>query len=130
MYKMKRRRIVENNNSQIVENNNGQTFQPKFSDAIRPYITGDYTEWSKGSTLLFWRWSSDTQDITIHGIKPWIKGELPQNKRKARKPSPEVNDKILSKVSKYLQRGYLRLRNPGEVINLIDYFGVKRENQK
>ena len=104
----------------------GTSQENRFVVPIQLYVSGNYTEWVRGSSLLFWRWTSDAQSIAKDGIKPWVRGILPQNKRKSRKPSPEVYDKILSKMSKYLERGYLKLRNPHDVVNLIDYFWVKK----
>ena len=88
---------------------------------------GTWWEWSQGSSLAFWRWSGYPQvDWAINGLPIYVADELPQNQRPQRPLKAEVRSLVADKISKVLERGYIR---PGPVSNLTDFFPVpKGEN--
>ena len=90
------------------------------------YLGASFFSWDKGSSLLYWRWNKELIGVARNGFTPCILENLPTAKRKAKKPKQLVFDKIFSKVSKALDRGYMIITPPNKVKNLIDYFGVAK----
>jgi hypothetical protein len=85
----------------------------------------DWWTWAGGSTLIFWRWPEGLQRKAARdGMTPWISGELPNFKKKAKPPSPEERKSIWSKFDKFLRRGYVRLKR--RVRSLTEYFRVPK----
>jgi len=96
-------------------------------DCLNSYLGSSFFGWDKGSALLYWRWSQETQIFAREGFQPFISGKLPNTTKKASTPKQPVFDKIYSKIKKALQRNYLKLVNdPKQVHNVIDYFGVAK----
>ena len=93
---------------------------------LSSYLNSSFFAWERGSTLLYWRWSSDLQKISKLGFNPCIIPNLPNSHKRANKPKSEIFNKILSKVSKALDRQYMKITPKENVKNLIDYFGVAK----
>lgn len=94
--------------------------------ALASYLGSTFFGWDNGSTLLYWRWHSELQEIAKHGFTPYIIADLPNSFKRPLTPKQNVYTKILSKVTKALSRGYLVPMKSYLVKNLIDYFGVEK----
>jgi len=97
-------------------------------DCLNNYLQSSFFSWDKGSTLLYWRWSNESQEYAKNGFSPCISGMLPASLKSASIPKQPVFDKIYSKIKKAVQRGYLKLEvaTDSKIKNVIDYFGVEK----
>ena len=62
-------------------------------------------EWDKGSTIFFWRWPPDYQDVVRKGVAPMFDSEPPTNSD--RQP-PYEDESIRLKVKKKLEKVIIR----------------------
>jgi hypothetical protein len=84
----------------------------------------EWWDWSAGSSLAFWRWNGKDQVADARdGMRMFVKGKLPTNKKPQRAPKPEDIQKIIKKLDKVLARGYI---SPGLVVSLTSYFAVPK----
>jgi len=96
------------------------------AQCLSSYLNASFFSWDRGSTLLYWRWSKELQKISKLGFEPYILDTLPKSQKRANKPKQPIFDKILSKVTKAINRNYMRITPKAKVNNLIDYFGVAK----
>ena len=96
-------------------------------DGIARAVSGDWWEWTMGSTILFWRWPKEYQKELRDGMRSWIKvAELPSYwKRQVLPRLPEHRAKLLKKVDKVVnpKRRYVA---DGLVKSLTGYFAVPK----
>ena len=93
---------------------------------LHTYMRSSFLSWDGGSQLLFWRWNKTLQEVARSGFQPCILTSLPRSYKRARKPKSAVFEKILSKVVKAIDRGYMTICPKKDIKNLIDYFGVDK----
>jgi len=93
---------------------------------LRNYVNSSFFAWSNGSSLIHWRWTPELRQLARIGFKPCIISNLPKSKRKAKSPKKELRSKLLSKILKVLERGYMEICDSTEVSNFIDYFSVPK----
>ena len=93
---------------------------------LNSYHGSSFFAWDKGSTLIFWRWHHQLQQIAHHGFNAQISGTLPSNFKYSRKPSKQVHAKLFSKIKKGMERSYLKVTAKSRIKNLIDYFAVPK----
>ena len=94
---------------------------------LNSYLGSTFFGWDKGSTLLYWRWTTDVQEYAKNGFVPYISTTLPNSKKGASTPKPLIFEKIYSKIKKALERNYLIIESDrNKVKNVIDYFGVEK----
>jgi len=93
---------------------------------LHSYAASSFFGWDKGSTLIYWRWHPHLQHIARSGFTAAICKPLPHNKPKPKAPKKELYEKILSKLLKSLDRGYLIPTSKKSVKNLIDFFSVPK----
>jgi len=96
------------------------------AQCLSNYFNSTFFSWDRGSSLLYWRWTKDLRGIARYGFQPCIQGTLPLSRKKASKPKQPIFDKIYSKVTKAIDRGYMHITPATKVLNLIDYFGVAK----
>ena len=91
---------------------------------LHQVLSSEWWDWTKGSSLLFWRWDKNTQAIAARdGMEIFVQGTLPTQMRRPRLPTPEKAKLIGPKVDKVRVRTYIL---PGDVENLTDYFDVPK----
>jgi len=93
---------------------------------LSSYLNSSFFAWDRGSSLFFWRWTDTLKLIARDGFEPCIVDTLPTSKKKVSRPNQPIYDKILSKLKKAIERGYLHLTPSSKVFNVIDYFGVEK----
>jgi hypothetical protein len=94
---------------------------------LNHYFGGHWWDWKAGSSLAFWRWNGDDQiDDAQDGMRVYIKAALPENKRPQRAPKPEDLRRMIKKLDKVLERGYI---SPGWVASLTSYFAVAKGDE-
>ena len=94
-------------------------------DVLRNFGEADWWNWSGGSTLIFWRWPEGPQRKAARdGMAPWILGELPNFKRRAKAPPPKDRSMMWSKFEKFLHRRYVRLKRT--ILSFTEYFHVPK----
>ena len=93
---------------------------------LHTYMRSSFFSWDGGSQLLFWRWNKSLRDVARSGFQPCILSALPKSNKRAKKPKSVIFEKILSKVIKAIDRGYMTVSPRKDIKNLIDYFGVDK----
>ena len=60
------------------QENSTEAFSPNFlqdleasRSVLTAYSNSTFFEWSKGSTLLFWRWPTPYRDMAMEGLRPY-----------------------------------------------------------
>jgi hypothetical protein len=98
-------------------------------DAFQRFQKADWWNWSHGSALIFWRWpEGEQQKYARDGMEVYIKKPLPRYHRPAQKPKAEQRAKILEKLKKVLDRGYMKVPvSLAFVKSLIDSFPVEKD---
>jgi hypothetical protein len=65
-------------------------------------------DWSRGSTLAFWRWPKGEQRrASRDGMDPYIQSEPPAFKLRLKRPKQEAFDLLLPKIQAISARGYV-----------------------
>jgi hypothetical protein len=91
---------------------------------LNRYFGAEWWDWSAGSSLAFWRWNGNEQISDARdGMRMFVKGELPRNTKPQRLPKPEDIKKMIKKLDKVLERGYI---THGLVVSLTSYFAVAK----
>jgi len=93
---------------------------------LNSYMGSTFFEWKNGSTLIFWNWHKDMQDVARIGFEPFISGPLPSHTKRASTFKSPMHEKILSKVIKALKRQYLVPIAEKRLKSCIDYFAVDK----
>jgi hypothetical protein len=60
------------------------------------YADASWWEWLRGSTLVFWRWGTNSS-LALEGYAPFLLGDLPVFKGNTSTPSPEKRPLITDK---------------------------------
>lgn len=95
----------------------------KVTEVISKLSNSSWWEWDTGSALYFWRWG-EQQQLARDGMRPFLSGELPSNKRKGRTLIDDENIGLITdKLATILKRGYIQR---GHVKSLIDFFAVPK----
>jgi hypothetical protein len=96
---------------------------------LKQWAENTWWQWTKGSTLIFWRWPNGMQrEAARDGMAPYILGRLPTYQKASRAPKASVFELILPKMQKLLDRGYVKY-SPDDVHfikSLIDNFCVPK----
>ena len=93
--------------------------------ALLCFGASDWWEWKGGSTLNFWRWPEGEQRRAARdGMRAYIIGQLPRNRKPSRPPRPDQKRSIFGKIVKVLRRGYLAF-SP-KIKSLVDAFPVPK----
>jgi hypothetical protein len=88
------------------------------------FFRSGWWDWKGGSSLAFWRWNGLEQITDARdGMRMFVKGQLPNNRKPQRVPKPEDLKKMIAKLDKVLGRGYI---SPGLVVSLTSYFAVPK----
>jgi hypothetical protein len=122
-----RKEVIQNKNNKISRSENSELLRDAEVgvSVLRNFGEADWWTWKGGSTLIFWRWPEGCQRKAARdGMTPWITGELPNFKRKAKPLPPEERKSIWSKVDKFLRRGYVRRTR--QVRSYTEYFSVPK----
>ena len=109
----------------------------RYEEFMKDYLTGleavkraadsTFWDWDAGSSLFFWRWSTDFLKEARDGTKVNVTGKLPRYKKKQQWPKEtEMKEKMMKKWLKIIKREYVQ---PGQVASLTGSFAVpKGEN--
>jgi hypothetical protein len=94
-------------------------------DAIRRALESSFWDWSAGSTIFFWRWPRELWRELRDGSPVWFRRrDLPRFWKGQRWPKEaDERDKLHSKVSKVIERGYI---THGHVKSLTSFFAVPK----
>ena len=78
--------------------------------AVARALKASWWEWDYGSSLFFWRWPVDYQDIVRKGVPPMFLCQLPQCKDSQPLYSdPELKAKVREKLEKVMKKGYIEI---------------------
>jgi hypothetical protein len=111
-----------------------QQFPSSYQDIGRAGINAvayasrsSFWDWRFGSAVFFWRWKPEYQlDLALGHPPRWV-GPEPDIKAPQRGlGSQDERDKLRAKVSKFIERGYLRFATSEEVTAVINYFFVAK----
>jgi hypothetical protein len=81
-------------------------------------------EWTKGSSLFFWRWNGREQIRAARdGMRIFVQGTLPQGRSNCPKFKEADIPLVATKIDGMLRKGYL---SSGFVVNLLHYFAVPK----
>ena len=93
-------------------------------DVLSQVLQGEWWEWSMGSSLLFWRWSTPFQiQCARDGMPIHVSGALPRNRKPQRPIAPDLKPLYVEKLDKVRERGYIQ---PGRVVSLTHMFDVPK----
>jgi hypothetical protein len=92
------------------------------ADCIQKYFNSTWWQWTRGSTLFFWRWGIHST-LARDGHLPHIKGPLPHYLTPAKRPKQIKIPLLVPKFQLVLDRGYVQ---PGVIRSFIDYFDVPK----
>jgi hypothetical protein len=89
-------------------------------DCLCWLVNLDWRDWSSGSTLYFWRWTSDFLEGTRDGIQVFRVDEGPHYWVPQQSEGDAAKRALIAKkLQKVLDRGYVKL---GKVLSLTGYF--------
>ena len=86
-----------------------------------------FWDWDRGSSIFFWRWPEDYQDIVREGLAPMFDGDPPNNLEF--QPPYKDNDvkaKVKEKLQRVLDRGYVKITDIKFVEALMYMFHVPK----
>jgi hypothetical protein len=95
--------------------------------AVAKAARASWWEWSWGSTIFYWRWPPDYQDVVRKGVAPMFDSEPPTNND--RQPPYEdeaIRLKVKEKLDKVICRGYVELCDIKFVEAMMFMFDVKK----
>jgi hypothetical protein len=92
------------------------------ADVITRFTESTWWEWTRGSTLVFWRWG-DYANLALDGCAPFLLSELPKCKKRTPTPSADKRGLISAKLQTIIDRGYLI---HGRMESLIQFFDVPK----
>ena len=107
------------------------------ADAEQVRIDGDkaveraqfcsFWDWDRGSSIFFWRWPEDYQDIVREGLAPMFDGD-PPNILEFQPPykDNDVKAKVKEKLQRVLDRGYVEITDIKFVEALMYMFHVPK----
>ena len=119
------------NSSSRKRNQQGYVMEDEFKkdilvgrDAIERASLSSWWEWSSGSTCFFWRWPEPIRRSVRDGFEVFVEGKMPCYKQKqVFHLSGKEKEKLASKITKIVKRGYLE---KGYVRSLINFFAVPK----
>ena len=117
-----RKRVQGGGGSLVHLLNDGQAGQ----SVLYHSMNSTWWEWSCGSTLVFWRWSSSDQLADCRdGMPMYVQGNLSslQYRRAQARPKVDKYELVQSKLMQVRTRRYIC---PGQVTSLTDYFDVPK----
>ena len=78
--------------------------------AVSKASQASWWNWDKGSSIFFWRWPADYQEIVRVGIAPMFDTEAPRNRdQQPAYECAEVQAKVKKKLDNVLMKGYIEL---------------------
>jgi hypothetical protein len=81
-------------------------------------------EWTDGSSLFFWRWTSHTRPMALAGHPVWVEKPLPRYTRpQAREQDLEMKEKVAAKLTNVQDKRYVC---HGKVHSLTSFFWVPK----
>jgi hypothetical protein len=86
------------------------------------FTESTWWEWTRGSALVFWRWS-EYVSLALEGCPPFLLTNLPNFKRRTPTPPASKLSLISAKLRTIIDLGYLI---PGRVESLIQFFDVPK----
>lgn len=97
------------------------------AEAVAYAAKASWWEWEAGSAAFFWRWPIEYQDDIRVGVIPRFVGEPPTSKT----PQPAYSDeetrkKVMKKVGKVVDKGYIQLVGLKEIAALMYMFDVPK----
>ena len=102
----------------------------KIADQILKHVdAATWWNWDGGSTLFFWRWPLEYMEDALYGVKPMFEKGAKKPNYWTRQPSykdPENKAKVLSKIKKVVDRGYLIPTPKIDVSSLMFVFDVPK----
>ena len=93
--------------------------------AVDRALKASWWEWDYGSSLFFWRWPEDYQDIACKGVPPMFLSPPPSCKE----TQPKINDEklrlmIREKLEKVLKKKYIEITDIQMVESIMYMFDV------
>jgi hypothetical protein len=92
-------------------------------------------EWSRGSTLIFWRWPAGEQRRGARdGMEAYFHSEPPSFHERVKQPKQDAFELLLPKFQSIIERGYVVSNQSATetaeladfIMSYIDYFGVPK----
>jgi hypothetical protein len=84
-------------------------------------------EWKHGSTIFFWRWPPDYQDVVREGLLPMFDSEPPTNSdRQPPYDDDKIKDQVKKKLDKVIMKGYVELTDIKFVEAMMFMFAVPK----
>jgi hypothetical protein len=95
--------------------------------AIAKAAETSWWEWKSGSTIFFWRWPPDYQDVVRKGLLPMFDSEPPVNSdRQPPYDDNEIKEKVKNKLDKVIMKGYVELTDIKFVEAMMFMFDVPK----
>jgi hypothetical protein len=95
--------------------------------AIAKAAETSWWEWKSGSTIFFWRWPPDYQDVVRKGLLPMFDSEPPVNSdRQPPYDNDEIKEKVKKKLDKVIMKGYVEVTDIKFVEAMMFMFDVPK----
>ena len=95
--------------------------------AVRKASQASWWNWDKGSSIFFWRWPADYQEIVRVGLAPMFDTEAPMNRdQQPAYECEEVRAKVKKKLDNVLMKGYIELTDIQLVEAMMFMFHVPK----
>ena len=96
-------------------------------DAVKKAAHCTFWDWPIGSSLFFWRWPPDYQDVIRKGVAPMFDTKGPTLKQfQPPYKDKEVRKKVKEKLVQVIERGYVILSDIQFVESLMYMFHVPK----
>lgn len=94
---------------------------------IKAAETEKWWEWDKGSSIFFWRWPKDYQDIAREGLPPMFDSPPPKSMEQQPPYADEnIRQKVKENLERVLKRGYVVLADIQFVESMMYMFHVPK----
>ena len=95
--------------------------------AVSKASQASWWNWDKGSSIFFWRWPADYQEIVRVGLAPMFDTEAPTNRdQQPAYECEEVRAKVKKKLDNVLMKGYIELTDIKLVEAMMFMFHVPK----
>jgi len=95
--------------------------------AVAKAAETSWWEWKSGSTIFFWRWPPDYQDVVREGLVPMFDSEPPTNSdRQPPYDDDKIKDQVKKKLDKVIMKGYVELTDIKFVEAMMFMFDVPK----
>ena len=95
--------------------------------AVSKASQASWWNWDKGSSIFFWRWPTDYQEIVRVGLAPMFDTEAPSNRdQQPAYESEDVRAKVKKKLDNVLMKGYIELTDIKLVEAMMFMFHVPK----